>query len=109
MFDFVLCHNREKMAQKLQSVINTILMLRISCVSASSDILGKTLRTVLEFSKSFAFLDVKSALKFDSLSESIVMFFRKKIANHNPGRNNGRNFPGIRALTAVKNSHRSRY
>ena len=27
----------------------------------------------------------------------------------NPGRNNGRNFSGIRALTAVKISHRSRY
>ena len=26
-----------------------------------------------------------------------------------PGRNNGRNFSGIRALTAVKISHRSRY
>ena len=28
---------------------------------------------------------------------------------YNPGRNNGRNFSGIRALTAVKISHRSRY
>ena len=27
----------------------------------------------------------------------------------NPGRNNGRNFSGIRALTAVKISHRNRY
>ena len=28
---------------------------------------------------------------------------------HSPGRNNGRNFSGISALTAVKISHRSRY
>ena len=31
------------------------------------------------------------------------------IENPIPGRNNGRNFSGIRALTAVKISHRSRY
>ena len=38
-------------------------------------------------------------------------YFGSFIVNYenNPGRNNGRNFSGIRALTAVKISHRSRY
>ena len=33
----------------------------------------------------------------------------KATLDENPGRNNGRNFSGVRALTAVTNSHRSRY
>ena len=55
---------------------------------------------------STAFEDRKTA--DDRSVETPVILFINPV-EYDPGRNNGRNFSGIRALTAVKISHRSRY
>ena len=47
----------------------------------------------------------KNAQKLNDCRVSEIITFHLQL----PGRNNGRNFSGIRALTVVKISHRSRY